>query len=365
MIESAAKTATMRHESARRFAHLLIGAVIASSILVATAARAQTAEPAPLFASDGIVSLTLRLPLRTVMSRRRGRPRLEGFAIYTEPNGDTIERAVEITTRGKSRLRVCSFPPLRLDFERSTLEGTLFEGQSRLKLVTHCRNQSSFEQYLRVEYLIYRIYEQISDVAYRVRLLRMRYIDSERDGRVTEAPAFLIESAAGLAARTGFTIAEVPAVPAEDVDLSELAMLTLFQFLIGNTDYSAIAPAEGEDCCHNSDIFLRDDGKLIAVPYDFDQAGLVDASYALPDEQFGIRSVRERVYRGTCATMPYLDETIARVNAARPRIDALVTSAGLDDDTREYVTEYLEIGFGILNTPELRQREMLSKCTRE
>jgi hypothetical protein len=40
--------------------------------------------------------------------------------------------------------------------------------------------------------------------------------------------------------------------------------------------------------------------KPYVLPFDFDYAGIVNANYAIPDEQLGTESVRERVYRGVC-----------------------------------------------------------------
>ena len=38
-----------------------------------------------------------------------------------------------------------------------------------------------------------------------------------------------------------------------------------------------------------------------AVPYDFDFTGLVDASYAIPDDKItGTTSIRERIFLGVC-----------------------------------------------------------------
>ena len=94
---------------------------------------------------------------------------------------------VEVTTRGRQRLETCAFPPLRLDFRRSQVTGTLFAGQNRLKLVTRCRDTRRSEEYLELEYFAYRAYEQVGAAAFRVRPSRMRYVDLERDNDVSVA----------------------------------------------------------------------------------------------------------------------------------------------------------------------------------
>lgn len=37
-----------------------------------------------------------------------------------------------------------------------------------------------------------------------------------------------------------------------------------------------------------------------AIPYDFDWTGLVDAAYAIPADNVGTKSVRERIFLGIC-----------------------------------------------------------------
>jgi len=46
-----------------------------------------------------------------------------------------------------------------------------------------------------------------------------------------------------------------------------------------------------------------------AVPYDFDHSGLVNASYAVPNELLGTEKVTERVYRGFPRKMEELQAT--------------------------------------------------------
>jgi hypothetical protein len=73
--------------------------------------------------------------------------------------------------------------------------------------------------------------------------------------------------------------------------------LALFNYMIGNYDWSL--PGQ-----HNVKVFkilVVDTLQLgIAIPYDFDWTGLVNADYAVPAENVGTKSVRERVFTGIC-----------------------------------------------------------------
>jgi hypothetical protein len=340
-----------------------VGALLAAAVC-APAARAQAQEPAPLFASDAVLELTLTAPMRTLVNRRSERPEVAGTVTLAGADGATTELDVEVRTRGKSRLEVCSFPPLSINFKRSQVEGTLFAGQNRLKLATLCRATESYEQYLELEYLIYLMYAQVSDHAYRVRPVLMRYVNTERDNEVTEAPAFFIEHADALAARVGMVAAELPGIEGPQLDPRALATYALFQYFIGNTDWSVSAAADGEACCHNTDVLAPIAGGpgLIGVPYDFDQAGLIDTVYALPNEKLGIRDVRDRLYRGFCLSNQYLDATIEKFNAARPAIEAVLASERLNNRSRQDALRYLAEFYESVNDPQLRQREILDEC---
>jgi hypothetical protein len=337
----------------------LLGAALAPCL-----ARGQGPEPAPLFQASSIVELTLAAPMRTLVVRRARRPDVTGTVSYAGPDGANVTLDVEVTTRGRSRLEICSFPPIRLDFKRSQVEGTLFAQQNRLKLVTLCRESNNYAQYLELEYLIYRIYEQVSAFALKVRPVIMHYVETERSDRTEDGPGFLIEPVDGLAERTGTSVATLPSVPRDKLDPLETAVLALFQFMIGNTDWSVTSPAKGEDCCHNSEVLARTDvaEQYVPVPYDFDQAGLINTVYALPAEGLKIRSVRDRLYRGLCIHNAELDTAIARFDAARSSIEALINDAHLDDRFREDAAEYIAEFYAIIDDSGQRQGEIVDNC---
>lgn len=338
-------------------------AAIAFVLQSSTGALAQTG--APLFSTHDVLQLTLAAPIRTLERRKTRRPEVDGVLSYQSSDATEVELDLTVTPRGNSRLEICSFPPLWLDLKRSQLDGTVFEGQNRLKLVTLCARQGMFEDYLELEYIAYRIYNEMTDASFRVRPVRMTYVDTERDNRVTEAPAFLVEHANGLAERIGMTSVDVESVDASRLTEPEMTKFWVFQFLIGNTDISDTSPAGDDDCCHNSAVLASeaDGARFIAVPYDFDFSGLVDADYALPDERLNLKSVRQRIYRGRCVSNQYLDETIAQLNAARPRIESFFQSERLSESARKKALEYIDEGFETLNDAEELQSSIVARCS--
>jgi hypothetical protein len=323
----------------------------------------------PLFASDEILALTIEGPLSRVL-RERGdeKQSFPGVVRYATPGGRDVTVDVVLRTRGKFRLlpKTCAFPPLRLDFRKSETDGTLFEGQSRLKLVTHCQDKrAEYEQFVLQEYLIYRIYALFTPRSFRVRLARVTYVDGEGKREPITRYGFFIEPDAAVAVRNGWEVLQVPVVPPEQMRQEDLVRFEVFQYFIGNTDWEPFQPAkDAEFCCHNAVLIgsLFDD-LAVPVPYDFDWSGVISAPYARPQPILGIRSVRERRYWGVCRPREQLDAVFPEFLARREAIYALVRSQpDLDPGRMERMLEYFDDFYGIIGDARKVTREMEDQC---
>jgi hypothetical protein len=248
-----------------------------------------------LFDSDEVLEVSLQGPLEQTIKDQDDR-KSAPFRMLL----DGQELPVSVRVRGNSRARVCQFPPLRLDFGSASVEGSVFEGHDKLKLVTHCSASVKYEQNVLVEYAAYRIFALLSDTAYRTRLLRIRYTDTDNpESEPLIRYGFLLEPDTELAARTQAELLVAPHVVKSLLQPEQAALVFVFHYLIANTDWSLVTATGEEDCCHNGTLLAKDDMHYL-VPYDFDLAGLVSARYARPDPSMGIRSVRVRRYRGYC-----------------------------------------------------------------
>ena len=319
----------------------------------------------PLFAGDSILDMRIEAPIRTIMRERPDKEEIDGKIHYTAEDGSTVSLDVKIRTRGKFRRRssVCPFAPLRLNVRTKQAEGTVFENQDKLKLVTHCKNRSQeYEQALLAEYLAYRILNLVTDVSYRARLLSVTYVDS-KDGREIATFGFLIEADDRLAERI-----DTPVYPAAKTDVSKLApqytnLVSVFRYLIANTDFSPVKGPEGEECCHNHTLFGRDDQPIYSTPYDFDQSGLVDAPHAAPNPRFKLRSVRQRLYRGRCKNNGLLEETLGHYRAKRQEIVSLVEQQPeLSNSRRKKSLRFIDAFYKIIDDPDEVEKRLTTKC---
>ena len=293
---------------------------------------------APLFEDNSVLEVTLTGPFGSLLDSLEDRAELP---FVLEAQG--IRHEIEVRVRGNSRLRVCNFPPLRLNFRGELTKQTVFEGQNKLKLVTHCRNYDRGEQDMLEEFAAYRIMNVLSDNSYRVRLLRINYRDT--DGKLSDKAAlrygFLLEDDSQLATRIGAQAAVLEGVPKKRHHVDQAALVYVYQYLIANTDWGLVKADYDKGCCHNIDLFELD-GRVLVVPFDFDLAGLVNARYAFPDKLLRIRKVTQRLYRGLCTDRELLRAAIRRVRDSESEILATVRETpGLSKDNAEKATRFL------------------------
>ena len=336
------------------------------SALVATSAAATAAAKVdPLFTSHDVLEVTLTAPFRS-MSRDRDEEPEERLGTLAYTFGDESQSiAIGIRPRGKSRRdrNVCNFPPLRLNLPKGELKGTLFAKQNKLKLVSHCKQSENHQQILLREYLAYRLFNLLTDASFKVRLLTVNYVDEDRKGKVTTRLGFLIEHKNRLARRLDTELVDTKRVDRNKLVPAASTLAELYQYLISNTDYSFIAGPEGDNCCHNAVLFAGAAGEVLPVPYDFDVSGLVDAPYALPQEELRQRNVRDRLFRGFCRTGPHLEKAVEKMQQVRGEMYGLVTGLdALNANNERKVTRFLDSFFATLDDDARFQRDIAGAC---
>jgi hypothetical protein len=323
-----------------------------------------TTDDPPLFERDDVLKFELEVPIKTLVSKASRKPTLVGLLRVADTDGQVKTLDVEVSTRGKHRLGMCSFPPLSLRLDPLQATGTVFSGQERLKIVTQCKRDKRYLQYLLQEYGIYKALNQLTDISFRVRMLEITFLDSGPRSRENVQVAFFIESLDEVARRTGLEAIEPSRIDPAQANTPHANIFEVFQFLIANTDWSMLYGADGEPCCHNGKVLMKpgQESAFFVLPYDFDHAGLIDTTYAEPDERLGIRSVRQRLYRGRCQRLDRLDSTIALFNSKRELIEAALASGGLAEKTLEKQEAYVARFYEIISDPRQRQEQIVEKC---
>ncbi|HET9948559.1 MAG TPA: hypothetical protein VFQ22_06535 [Longimicrobiales bacterium] len=326
------------------------------------AARAEAAERAPLFQSEEPLRMTLRTDIEYIRDERDDENEVEGTVTFVDLDGSTVTRPVDVRARGNFRRdpRNCNFPPLRLDFPRGEMAGTVFEGQNRLKLVTPCwDNRDADQRYVYDEYLAYRIFNLLTSYSYRVRLVEITYEDVEGDYDTRTKHGFLIESDEQMADRIRGIYMEAPQMHPRLADGAYSALVAVFNYMIGNLDWSPTF-------FHNTSLVRLEGGRYITVPYDFDFSGLVNTRYSgPPPELMGrVKSVRARLFRGYCVPELRHDLIAATFAPRREAIERLYREFPHyeDEDHAEDALDYLEDFWRVIDDPRQFENRILHDC---
>ena len=331
-------------------------AALALVLAAAGAAQAKGDKPKPLFAADEPIRITLKGPIDVLARGARDRDKTVSGVLSVQ-GAQPESLPVTLSVRGITRRMadICPFPPLRVEFPDKPGGGSLFKGQKRLKLVTHCRPAEDFQQHLLLEYAAYRIYNQLTPLSFDARLANVDY--QTADGRpITTRLGYFIEDIDDVARRNGLERFKTKGrIPLAQLSPPDAARFVLFEYMISNLDWAMTAGPAGTDCCHNSRPLgvpgaARD---LIPAPYDFDFSGLVDAPYASPPRGIHVDNVRVRVYRGFCA---HNDAVQAAAADLAPRRAALIgvldAIPQLKPATRQKAAAYLGGFFDQIATPQ-------------
>lgn len=302
----------------------------------------------PLFADDAPLSLTLTARM-VAINRDRAKPKADSLATkhparldYTGP-ADAQTMPVTLSVRGNFRRdgANCKFPPLYLNVPKKAAKNTLFAGQKKLKLVTHCQ----LDDYVVREYLVYRMYNLLTDLSFRARLAQVTYVDSAQKRPTETHWGILLEDADDLAKRNHARTTKIR-TKAQFADTMAMATVSVFEFMIGNTDWSV--PFQ-----HNIRTLIDSTkARPLVAPYDFDHAGIVNTRYARPAEQLNIESVRDRVYRGPTFSVAVLNRVFERFVALKPQFYALYeNNPKLDATYIRETTRYLDEFYETITNP--------------
>ena len=207
------------------------------------AERAASAENAPLFQSREPLKMTLLTDIEWLRDERNDSVEVDGTVTFAALDGSEVVKPVQVRTRGNFRRDKsnCNFPPLRLDFPTRQMEGTAFEGQDKLKLVTPCNHsRDDYQRYIYLEYLTYEVFQLLTPASFRVRMVEITYEDIEGDYDTRTKFGFLIETDELMAERNGATYSEMTELHPAAADGAQAVLISVFNYMIGNTDWSSM-----------------------------------------------------------------------------------------------------------------------------
>jgi hypothetical protein len=295
-----------------------------------------------------VETIELHTDLEALLQRESTNDEYQDATItYTDKSDQVFNWNLGIKPRGKYRRRVCDFPPLKLNFSKKELRTSGLAEFDKFKLVTHCSDDrlASKEAVIK-EYLTYQLYQELSPNSFRVHLLRIRYVDTKGKLASFQRYGIIIESEKELERRLN-------AVECEDcfvtepsaIDASAENKLAVFQYMIGNTDFSV---AQGRNLKYFT---LNNGGPLLPVPYDFDFAALVAPSYAVPTRHLGQQKLTDRVYLGFVVSDSLMEQTLTVFEAKREKfLDIIGQEKRLSLTARSEMRLYINDFFTTIDT---------------
>lgn len=294
------------------------------------------------FQEEQPLQITIQSDFKNLLAKKMKKEYQPATVTFLFPDSSTIKEEIRIQTRGKFRLETCFMPPLMLNFKNTT--SPLLKPLGKLKLVCGCGTSANDEQLIIKEFMAYKIYNMLTERSFRVRLVKINYEDTRGKIKKYAQYGFLLEDVDDMAARNNCVEVEGTQYLTEKTDRDQMTLVALFEFMIGNTDFSV-------PHYHNVKLMrpLHDSiTPPIVVPYDLNHCGFVNAEYALPNEELDIKSVRERLYRGFPRTMEELEVVITLFKNAKEKIWNLINNcpwmyARNKKETTGYLEEFYRI----------------------
>ena len=307
------------------------------------------------------LEVTLNLNVKRIRGDKADKaPWRKATFAFADSAGKQVVIPAETRTRGIWRLKNCDFPPLRLNFKSEDTKGTLLQGIDKPKLVNFCKDSDDNEQYMLQEAQLYRIYNLLTPASHRMRPLIVNYVDSASGKLHAKRFGMLLEEPEVMAARNGGPIMELKGALPQDLEPYYTALVGVFQYFIGNTDFSIYA-------LHNIELIMQPTGNFLPVAYDFDFSGAIATNYATPDPKLAIQNVKMRLYRGYCVPPEEYQKVIAKFNEQKAAIYALYTDdigKMMKPKVVENTLKYYDEFYKTINDPKRVKREIGDDCVK-
>lgn len=311
-----------------------------------------------LFDSDEPLDIALRFDISYYKRKKPDTSYMDAILTYYRGDRDSVNKNIKIKARGEVRRTICDFPPLFLNFKmKDSLPGE-FIGINKLKIVPYCK--IGYEDYVLREYLIYKLYNILTDNSLKVRLFRINFINTAKATKPLMQYGFAIEPLKLFEKRTNSFEIEKSKLSRRNIKPEMLDRCAIFNYMIGNTDWSI-------GNLHNVLLFQqpfsdRTDLAMI-VPYDFDYSGLVNASYAVPFETLPIKTVRERLYLGTCRSREEFRNAIREFSDKKEEFYRTVNGFPyLSTRSKKDIIKYLDEFYNLFDKRETIIATLLLEC---
>ncbi|MCC6462273.1 MAG: hypothetical protein IT260_17530 [Saprospiraceae bacterium] len=280
-------------------------------------------------------AMTLSTDVSALMAEKNSTNYLPG--VLTTADGKSY--STQVRPRGKYRRKIAPIPPLKLKFKKKALEAEGLDTLNEIKLVLPSVLDERGDELVVREYLAYRMYEHLSPASVRARLIDLTLLNTGLGNQQQyKIKAILLEDEEETTARLKGTLVDFYGMTMDSFSQQQAALVATFQCMIGNTDWSVEEQRNVR--------FIRNAaGELLLIPFDFDFSGLVNAPYATPASETGLKNVRERYLMARTLSDQSLTAAAQTLRNARPEFVRLCQSATLPRPATSKIIDYLDSFF--------------------
>ena len=228
-------------------------------------------------------------------------------------------------------------------------EQSLMTDFNSFKMVNQCKSSRDNGEFIFREYMAYKLYNFVSPYSMRVQLISIKYVDTEDKSKPYQLYGFIIEPLKEMARRLGGQEIKRNRATYNHLDRMTYVYMTVFQYMIGNTDWSL-------SNMHNMELIkVPEITKILPVPYDFDYSGFVDTHYAVPFEELPIKDVRQRLYRGNGCSKEEIEAVYQHFSGLKTGImDYCSQFEHMDEKAKKPMMRFMEEFFETLEHPKKR-----------
>ncbi len=188
------------------------------------------------FLDDSVIEVTLTTDIKDLRADKKKLAWQPANIIMHFSDTSVISEEIHIEPRGNYRKTYCDIASLMLNFKNPL--SPILSPLKKLKLVGGCHNGSANEELLLKEYMVYKIYNLLSIMSFRVRLLHITYKDSKQKVKSYSQYAFLIEDMKDMTARSNCAEVKNKVYATELTNRQQMTLVSIFEYMIGNTDWA-------------------------------------------------------------------------------------------------------------------------------
>ena len=289
------------------------------------------------------VKMTLVTDMTTLIAQKNLDEYYPGT--LTTENGKMYK--VEVRARGKYRRKVAEVPPLKLKFSKKALRAEGLDTFNEIKLVLPVFDNAEGDDLIVREYVAYRMYEKLTQASVRARIVKLTIRDSHVEKSNKTLFAILMEHEEETAARLKGTEVHAYGLPIDSMITNQVALVSMFQYMIGNTDWDI--PMQRNVRLIRS----NETGKILVVPFDFDFSGFVAAPYASPSAESGLRTVLDRYLMSYGVKSDALRRATQTLKLCRKELDTLCKGKYISKYNSEHMIKYLDTFFEQINEKDV------------